>query len=122
MADFAVEHIETKTITTGDVSSYESVVSIEKHGAHYPLVPVVFGFTDGTTMRKVWEVDSDQIQYTIKHQAPLSWVMVDPLSTIVVENKRINNYMRAQVEEPVRTRIDWIAVKWIEAITKVLGW
>lgn len=122
MADFAVEHIETKTITTGDASSYESVVSIEKHGAHYPLVPVVFGFTDGTTMRKVWEVDSDQIQYTIKHQAPLSWVMVDPLSTIVVENKRINNYMRAQVEEPVRTRIDWIAVKWIEAITKVLGW
>lgn len=122
MADFAVGHIDTKIISDGEIDRLESVITIEKHGAHYPLVPILFGFNDGTTMRKVWEVDSDQIQYTIKHQVPLSWVMVDPLHSIVVENKRINNYMRAQVEEPVRTRIDWIAVKWIEAITNVLGW
>ncbi|MGZ9586739.1 M1 family metallopeptidase [Paenibacillus marinisediminis] len=122
MADFAVESIETRTVQADNTVKYESTVSIQKLGANYPSVPVVFGFKDGTTTRKIWQVEGDRIQYKLTHQSPLSWVMVDPLYTIVVENKHINNYMRAQVDEPVRTRVNWTAVKWIELITNVLGW
>ncbi|MBG9732767.1 M1 family metallopeptidase [Paenibacillus alvei] len=122
MADFAVENIESRTIEANGSIKYEATVHIRKLGANYPSIPIVFGFTDGTTTRKSWNGEGDRIQYTITHKAPLSWVMVDPLYTIVVENKHINNYMRAHVDEPIRTRVNLSVIKVIEAVTNILGW
>lgn len=122
MADFAVTGIQTRETEVDGERQYESSVQIEKYGADYPLVPIVFRFDDGTTSRKVWKVEGDRIQYKLTHTQPLTWVMIDPLYTIVVENKHINNYMNAEVDEPLRTRVNWTTVKWIEAITNVLGW
>ncbi|WP_028543382.1 M1 family metallopeptidase [Paenibacillus taiwanensis] len=122
MADFSVESIYTRTFNEGGTPRYEATVNIQKNGADYPNVPIVFQFADGSTTRKVWSVEGDRIQYKLSHSSPLTWVMIDPLYTIMVENRHINNYMRAQIEEPVRTRVNWAAVKWLEVITNVLGW
>ncbi|WP_028594944.1 M1 family metallopeptidase [Paenibacillus assamensis] len=118
MADFAVESIELNK--TGN--QYESIVHITKRGADYPEVPIVFRFEDGSTTRKIWSGEGDRIQYKLTHSSPLSWVFVDPLHTIVLDNKQINNFMKASVTEPVRTRVDWTAMKWIEMMSKLLGW
>lgn len=62
------------------------------------------------------------MQYRLNHTAPVDWVMIDPLYTIVVENKHINNYMKAHVEEPVRTRVNLSIVKLLEMISSAVGW
>ena len=122
MADFAVESIDTRTTEVGGATRYEAIVHIRKLGADYPNIPIIFRFADGSTTRKVWDGDGDRMQYRITHTAPLDWVMVDPLYTIVVENKHINNYMKAQIEEPVRTRVNLTVIKFFEAFTNILGW
>ncbi|MBR2567628.1 MAG: M1 family metallopeptidase [Paenibacillus sp.] len=123
MADFAVDHVDMKEVKDANgKSSYQSTVYIQKYGANYPSVPIVFHFEDGTTTRKVWQVDGDRIQYQLKHTSPLEWVMIDPLYSIAVENRHINNYMKVTVEEPVKTRVSWTAVKAIEIISNILGW
>lgn len=122
MADFAVENIDTRTSEDNGTIQYQATVHVRKLGANYPSTPIVFGFEDGTTTRKVWDGDGDRIQYTVTHKNPLSWVMVDPLYSIVVENKHINNFMRAHVNEPIRTRANLTVIKIIETVTNILGW
>ncbi|BFH71824.1 MAG: M1 family metallopeptidase [Paenibacillus dendritiformis] len=122
MADFAVEGIDTRVIDSGGHPRYEATVHIVKKGADYPSVPIVFHFADGKTTRKVWNGDGERMQYRISHTAPLDWVMIDPLYTIVVENQHINNYMKAHVEEPVRTRVNLSIVKLLEMISSAVGW
>ncbi|CAH8767980.1 M1 family metallopeptidase [Paenibacillus dendritiformis] len=122
MADFAVEGIDTRLVDSEGAPRYEATVHIVKKGADYPSVPIVFHFADGTSTRKVWNGDGERMQYRINHTAPLDWVMIDPLYTIVVENKHINNYMKAHVEEPVRTRVNLSIVKLLEMISSAVGW
>ncbi|WCF08480.1 M1 family metallopeptidase [Paenibacillus thiaminolyticus] len=122
MADFAVEGIDTRVLDNEGAPRYEATVHIVKKGADYPSVPIVFHFTDGTSTRKVWNGDGERMQYRLNHTAPLDWVMIDPLYTIVVENKHINNYMKAHVEEPVRTRVNLSIVKLLEMISSAVGW
>ncbi|WP_374015773.1 M1 family metallopeptidase [Paenibacillus thiaminolyticus] len=122
MADFAVEGIDTRVLDNEGAPRYEATVHIVKKGADYPSVPIVFYFADGTSTRKVWNGDGERMQYRLNHTAPLDWVMIDPLYTIVVENKHINNYMKAHVEEPVRTRVNLSIVKLLEMISSAVGW
>lgn len=122
MADFAVEGIDTRVLDNEGAPRYEATVHIVKKGADYPSVPIVFHFADGTSTRKVWNGDGERMQYRLNHTAPLDWVMIDPLYTIVVENKHINNYMKAHVEEPVRTRVNLSIVKLLEMISSAVGW
>lgn len=122
MADFAVEGIDTRVVDSEGAPRYEATVHIVKKGADYPSVPIVFHFADGTSTRKVWNGDGERMQYRLNHTAPLDWVMIDPLYTIVVENKHINNYMKAHVEEPVRTRVNLSIVKLLEMISSAVGW
>lgn len=122
MADFAVEGIDTRLVDSEGAPRYEATVHIVKKGADYPSVPIVFHFADGTSTRKMWNGDGERMQYRINHTAPLDWVMIDPLYTIVVENKHINNYMKAHVEEPVRTRVNLSIVKLLEMISSAVGW
>ncbi|MBG9795149.1 EnpEP protein [Paenibacillus dendritiformis] len=122
MADFAVEGIDTRVVDSEGTPRYEATVHIVKKGADYPSVPIVFHFADGNTTRKVWNGDGERMQYRISHTAPLDWVMIDPLYTIVVENKHINNYMKAHVEEPVRTRVNLSIIKMLEMISSAVGW
>ncbi|RJG21135.1 M1 family metallopeptidase [Paenibacillus thiaminolyticus] len=122
MADFAVEGIDTRVLDNEGAPRYEATVHIVKKGADYPSVPIIFHFADGTSTRKVWDGDGERMQYRLNHTAPLDWVMIDPLYTIVVENKHINNYMKAHVEEPVRTRVNLSIVKLLEMISSTVGW
>ncbi|MDG0873018.1 M1 family metallopeptidase [Paenibacillus thiaminolyticus] len=122
MADFAVEGIDTRVLDNEGAPRYEATVHIVKKGADYPSVPIVFHFADGTSTRKVWNGDGERMQYRLNHTAPVDWVMIDPLYTIVVENKHINNYMKAHVEEPVRTRVNLSIVKLLEMISSAVGW
>lgn len=122
MADFSVGNIDIRKMGFNGSTYYEATVPIHKLGADYPSIPIIFSFADGKKIRKVWNGTGSQIQYKVTHHAPLHWVMIDPLYSITVENRHINNYMRAQVDEPVRTRVNLSIIKITEAILSILGW
>lgn len=122
MVDYAVENIEVDKVKHNNKPQYCSTVHVRKLGAHYPYVPIIFNFADNTTIRRTWDGSGTRIQYKFTHPAPLEWVMIDPLYSIVLENKHINNYMRAQVNTPVRIKINLSIVKITEWITNILGW
>jgi hypothetical protein len=122
MTDYAVENISTKAVQQEGNKTYESVVILRKKGGDYPEVPVVFQFKDGTTVKRIWDGASTTIQYTLTHKTPLEWVMIDPNNTMVLENKRINNYMKAHIDEAVKTRINFSVAKLIESMLNTLGW
>ncbi|MFS0724763.1 M1 family metallopeptidase [Paenibacillus sp. 1P07SE] len=122
MADFAVESITVRAVKEDKQKVYESVVLIRKRGGDYDKVPILLQFRDGKTVEKIWDAQETHIQYKITHSAPLEWAAVDPGYTIVLDNNRINNYMKAELPGRSGTRWNLGIVKFIEGLFGSLGW
>jgi 2-keto-3-deoxy-L-rhamnonate aldolase RhmA len=76
-------------------------------------VPIRFHFADGSQIDQLWDgIDAD-IQFKLRHLAQLDWVAIDPEHTVVLENKRINSFMKTDVEKQ-------LAIRWNLGVTKLL--
>jgi len=122
MADFAVASIQVRPVAEGGKELYESVVLIKRNGGKAGAIPIMLHFTDGTTVMKSWDGEQTHIQLKQSHTAPLEWVMIDPNHTNVLDNKVINNFMKAELPEKTRTRGNLSIVKAIEALLGALSW
>ncbi|GKU77679.1 M1 family metallopeptidase [Paenibacillus sp. L3-i20] len=122
MADFSVDAIQVKATNNDDTKQYESNILIKKNGGSNGPIPILFKFTDGSTISKVWLGDEAHIQYTEVTNSPLQWVSVDPDHTNVLDNKLINNYMLAEIPHESRTRWSLGVTKFIEGLLGALGW
>lgn len=122
MADFSVDAIEVKSVDREGGQLYESTVLIRKNGGTTGPIPILFKFTDGTTMTKEWAGDESHIQYTEVTAAPLEWVSVDPDHTNVLDNKLINNFMIAELPSETRTRWNVGVSKFIQGVLGAFGW
>jgi hypothetical protein len=101
---------------------YESTIQLQRNGAVYPKVPLLLKFTDGHTIRKTWSSEDKQLQMKMNYTAPLDWVMIDPEYTMILENKHSNNFLRAQVDPKLATRLDLGIFKSIETIVGLFLW
>lgn len=122
MADYAVDHITVNRIIRDEKVTYESIVDISRLGGTSPEIPLLLTFKDGHTVKKVWNGKGSKVQFKLEYQEPLSWVLIDPAYTLVLENKHINNYLRADIEEPVRTRASVSIIKLMDAVLDTLVW
>ncbi|MFF2890242.1 M1 family metallopeptidase [Paenibacillus sp. NPDC057967] len=122
MADFSVDAIEVKPIEREEGQLYESTVLIRKNGGTTGPIPILFKFTDGSTIVKEWAGDESHIQYTEVTIAPLEWVSVDPDHTNVLDNKLINNFMLAELPGETRTRWNVGVSKFIQGVLGAFGW
>ncbi len=121
MADFSVDRITvTPTITKDGDKVYESIVEISRKGGTASKIPLLFSFKDGHTIRKVWNGEGDRIQMKLQYKEPLEWARLDPEYSLVLENKHINNYIKAEVKEPVSTRASLSIVKLLETLLGTL--
>lgn len=122
MADFSVESISVNTVEQDGQQMYESIVLIKKNGGSNGAIPVVMQFKDGTQLPKTWEADESHIQLKVVHTSPIASVTVDPDNTNVLDNKHINNFMKAELPESTRTRWSLSTAKIIEGLLGMLGW
>ncbi|ANE45922.1 EnpEP protein [Paenibacillus swuensis] len=122
MADYAVEDIRTERVRQNGNTVYEHRVYIRKHGADFSKIPIVFQFEDGTSMKKMWNGTEALTEYKITNASPLAWVAIDPQYTIVVENKHINNFMKADVATDSNIRWNLSITKIVEALIGSLAW
>ncbi|MFD2614550.1 M1 family metallopeptidase [Paenibacillus gansuensis] len=122
MADFSVEEIHTDKVNENGETIYVHRVFIRKNGGDFSKVPILFYFEDGSTMKKTWDGAELLTEYKITNSSPLTWVAVDPNRTIVVENKHINNFMKAEVDSKWNIRWNLSIAKILEALLGSLAW
>jgi len=82
----------------------------------------LLSFKDGHTLRKTWNVDNDNLKIKVQYKEPVDWVQIDPEYALVLENKHINNYLKAEIQEPVGTRSTLTIVKLLETVLGSLLW
>ncbi|WP_110929777.1 M1 family metallopeptidase [Paenibacillus bouchesdurhonensis] len=122
MADYAIENITTLEIRENNEVLYESIVDIRRKGGTHPKVPILFTFQDGHTVRKVWNGEKEKEKLMLRYKEPLAWAMIDPDYTLVLENKHINNYFKANLDEKISTRSNVSMTKLIEILTGSFLW
>lgn len=122
MTDYAVEHIQTRTINQDGKTVYENAVLIKKYGGHYMDVPIRFHFADGSDVDKSWDGRDPQVLYTITSESPIEWVAIDPQQTMVLETRRINNFMQVSVDSKWQVRLHIGVAKLIETLLNGVAW
>lgn len=85
-------------------------------------MPVRIVFEDGHVVNKQWDGREERITYRLTYSSPVSWAMTDPLYSMVLENRHMNNFLKAGLDEPVQFRWSLGATKLIEAIFGGLTW
>jgi aminopeptidase N len=122
MTDYAVERIHIRRVEQDGRPAYENTVVVRKYDGHYTAVPIVFRFADGTSVEKSWDGKDAQMQFKLISRSPLEWVAIDPERTIVLENRRINNFMRTSVDGKWNVRLNIGFAKLIETIIGAVAW
>ncbi|GLX71356.1 M1 family metallopeptidase [Paenibacillus glycanilyticus] len=122
MADVAVQSISVRPVEQDGTQMYESSVLFQRNGGYNGPIPVVLKFKDGTTIPKTWDPTESQVEYKVVHSSPLEWVAVDPQHTNVLDNKHMNDYMKADLSEATRTRWSLGVSNVIQGLLGLLGW
>lgn len=122
MADFAIESIRVHPVETEQGRQYESIVLVTKRGGSFGPLSVLFQFADGKTEKKQWSGEEKHVQFRLVHDAPLLWAEVDPDRHVVLDNKRINNFMKTELPEASRIRWSIGVSKLIEGLLGAIGW
>ncbi|MEK8130791.1 M1 family metallopeptidase [Paenibacillus filicis] len=119
MTDYEVAGIQVKELTDNGQKLYDSSVKLRRLGGTMQAVPVRFHFTDGTQIDKSWNGTETEVIYTLRHPAPLEWAAIDPQHSLVLENKRINSFMKTNVDNKLSVRLNLGVVKILETF---FGW
>jgi len=122
MADYAVDSIHIQPVEANDKKQYESIVLIKRNGGVNGPIPVRFKFEDGTVVNKSWDGREAHIQFKLLHDSPLLWAAADPQGLNVLDNQRINNFLKADLPEKTRTRWSLAVSKLIEGVFSTLAW
>lgn len=118
MADFAVDSIDTRKTKDG----YESIVLLKRYGGNAQPVTIWFQFQDGQTARKKWDGIQNHVKLQLKSASPLLYAAIDPSLNIVLDNRRYNNYLKAEVSPEVRTRWSGGITQLIEGLFGTIAW
>ncbi|TJY38972.1 M1 family metallopeptidase [Cohnella pontilimi] len=118
MADFAVRSIRSERTDAG----YRSVIELRRNGGSPQPVTILFGFSDGNTLRKVWDGGTSAARLQLDSASSLAYVAMDPGFSVVLDNLKFNNFLKAEI--PQKQRIRWTAgiTQLVETVFGTLAW
>lgn len=122
MTDFAINKITVQKKKGASGPLYESAITVDRQDGQYPNIPILFRFADGHSIHKVWKGNGDRIQFKLQYKSPLSWAMIDPEYTLVLENNHINNYMKVDNDHKIVSRLNISITKLVETWLGSLSW
>lgn len=122
MTDFAIDDITIQKNVSSSGTMYDSNVTVSRQDGNYPNIPILFTFADGHTLKKVWKGNGDSAEFKLQYKSPLSWAMIDPEYTLVLENKYINNYLKADLDVKKVSRWNISVTKFVETLLGSLSW
>lgn len=118
MADFAVDSISSRKTAEG----YESLVLLRRYGGSPQPVSIWLQFQDGQSVRKKWDGMQSHVQLQLHSATPLVYAAIDPSLNVVLDNRRYNNYLKAEVPDRQRTRLATGLTQIIEGLFGTLAW
>jgi len=118
----AVESIRTAPADADGVRQYESVVRLSRTGAYTGPVPVLLSFADGSTSMHIWDDDGARTEIRVIRPHPVVWAAADPNRTNLLDNRRYNNFLKAELPRTTRNRWNLGAAKLLESIIARFGW
>lgn len=122
MVDYAIRSIKTNQVQLDGETAYENRVVIESlDGLHSPAT-IRFFFADGTSTEKSWDGAKGVSELKFISRSPLEWALIDPQHDLVLENKHINNFMKAEVDDKQKARLNLGTSKLIEAFFQWFAW
>lgn len=122
MIDYAVEHIETRQIEHDEQRLYLHEIRLNRHGGTGFEVPILMQFEDGHQAYTTWDGEDNQKILRVTYSSPLAWVAIDPEHTLILENRRINNFMHATVKENDMKRISLSVARMADMILNIFVW
>jgi hypothetical protein len=122
MLDYAVDGIQIRKTSANGKPAYISEVLIRKLGGPYHAIPIQFHFSDGTTLDKIWDSDSNDALYKLTHVTPVDWVSIDPEHKLLMENKHINNFMKTTIDPQAAIRWNMSFIKIVETLFYWVSW
>ncbi|OAB47766.1 M1 family metallopeptidase [Paenibacillus antarcticus] len=122
MTDFSIDNITVQKKISSSGTLFESNVTVSQKDGDYPNIPLLFTFADGHTLQKVWNGTGDSTQFRLQYKSPLSWAMIDPQYSLVLENKYINNYLKADLDVKKVSRWNISVTKLMETLLGSLSW
>jgi hypothetical protein len=113
MVDYAITGIQSYRTTQDGQTMYENNVHVQKNDGTYHQVPIRFHFADGSQIDQIWDGIDAEVNFKLNHPSRLDWVAIDPQYTMILENKRMNSFMKTDVEPQ-------LAIRWNLGISKLL--
>ncbi|WP_123042767.1 M1 family metallopeptidase [Cohnella candidum] len=101
-ADFSIESIDSHKTEQG---GYRTLVTLKRKGGSPQPVTLALGYADGRTERRQWDGAQNQTQLQLDSASPLLYAAVDPNLSVVLDNRRYNNFLKAEV--PSKERVKW---------------
>ncbi|WP_310830908.1 M1 family metallopeptidase [Paenibacillus pedocola] len=123
--DFSVDNIKTsiaKSSAEGENGRYKFMVKVSNKGSQYADVPIKFTFSDGYTVRKIWNGGQKAANFQLTYKAPLMSVEIDPDHSILLESKHLNNFMLAELAPKTLSRWTLVSTKLLETLLGTLVW
>ena len=117
--DYEVQSIQMQPIMKNGKSLMEYTVKINRNGGEHQPVPILFYFSDESTIERKWAGDEPSISYKLISDTKLTWVAIDPQHQLLMENKLFNNILSTEIDPEWKIRVNILIGKTIEAL---LGW
>lgn len=123
MVDHRVDAIQEKVVKNGQASAYAYDVLVSSRSGMQGPVTVRFQYEDGKALQREWAASEREVVFSLPpYSAKLSWVAVDPELRHVLEHKRVNNFMMADIDDKWEARWNLGTAKLIEAIVGTFVW
>lgn len=119
MADFAVA---AATSTPAANGTWRTEVVLRRHGGVPQPVNVLLHFADGSSVRRTWDGAQPHAVLQVDHPAPLLYAVVDPANRVALDNRRYNNYLKAEVPENTRSRWSAGLAQLAETLLSAFAW
>ena len=122
MVDYAVTSIRSYPVRVEGEQVYENHIVIESRDGIHGRPKVLFRFKDGSTAEQIWDVQNTKSEFKIISRSPVEWAFIDPEGEIVLENKHINNFLKAEVNEEQNVKLNVGITKLLEGVIQWLAW
>jgi hypothetical protein len=122
MIDYAIRSIRVVPIRLDGGEAYENRIVVESRDGVHGGADILFRFRDGTTAQRTWDGRPGATTIRIISRSPVDWALIDPGRTVVLENRHINNFMRAEVDEHRKVRLNVGIAKLLDGLMQWFAW
>ena len=122
MADVAVTGIRVRPVAADGGTVYDSRIRVEvRSGIPEPTV-IRVGLADGSTHDVAWDSGAGRTELKVLSRSPVVWALVDPAHELILENRHINNFYKAEIDAKQETRLTVFFTRLIEALIGSAAW